>query len=231
MTTPPKKPIIPVKRTALLAGPTGLVGGKLLRLLLEAPEYGRVYALSRRPLPFDHARLANRILRLETARTALKGLRVDDAFCCLGSTRAAAGSDAERRRVDLDLVLTFAETALACGAQRLIVISSAGADPLSPRPTLATKGELERRLRELACPALDILRPGLLLGWREQPRPAELLGAALSPLVNPLLRGRHAVWRSISASQVAQAMLAAARSRRRGAYVYSGLALKALANQ
>jgi uncharacterized protein YbjT (DUF2867 family) len=231
MTSSLQKSAVPEKRIALLAGPTGLVGGRLLRLLLEAPDYGRVHALSRRPLTFDHARLANRILPLETVGTALKGLKVDDAFCCLGSTVAVAGSDAARRRVDVDLVLAFAEAAFACGAQRFIVLSSAGADPASARSYLADKGDLERRLRAFGFASLDILRPGLLLGWRAEPRPAELLGAALSPILNPLLWGRRAIWRAINATDVAKAMLAAARSRRRGVYVYSGPGLKALANQ
>jgi uncharacterized protein YbjT (DUF2867 family) len=231
MTAPLQKATVPDKRIALLAGPTGLVGGRLLRMLLEAPDYGRVHALSRRPLTFDHGRLANRILPLETVTSALKGLKVDDAFCCLGSTRTAAGSDAARRRVDVDLVLAFAQAALACGAQRFLVLSCAGADPSSRRPYLADKGEMESRLRALGFASVDVLQPGLILGWRAELRPAELLGAALSPLLNPLLRGRHAIWRAINATDVAKAMLAAARSRRRGVYVYSGIGLKALANQ
>ena len=57
------------------------------------------------------------------------------------------------------------------------------------------------------------------------------LAGLLFPLVNPLLRGRHAIWRGIKATDCARAMLAASRSRRRGVYVYSGLSLRALANQ
>ena len=219
------------RRVALLAGSTGLVGSKLLRLLLAAPDYARVYALSRRPLPFDHPRLANRILPLENIAGALKGFTCHDAFCCVGTTRGTAGSDAEVRRVDLDLVVGFAQAALACGARRLVVLSSAGAQPLSRYAYLATKGEMEAALRRLGFASLDILRPGLLLGWRGELRPLELLAAGLSPLVNPFLRGRYAVWRAIKAADVAVAMLAAARSRRPGAHVYAGEELRALANQ
>jgi uncharacterized protein YbjT (DUF2867 family) len=55
-------------RTALVAGGSGLVGGQLLPLLLQSPQYTRVHALSRRPLPFDHPRLANRVVRFEDPR-------------------------------------------------------------------------------------------------------------------------------------------------------------------
>jgi len=231
MSSPAQKSAVSEKRVALVAGSSGFVGRALLRVLLDAPEVGRVYALSRRPLSVEHPRLANRILPLETVETALRGLAVHDAYCCLGSTRAAAGSDAERRCVDVDLVLTFARAALACGAQRLIVLSSAGARPDSRYPYLAAKAAMEAGLRQLKFPALDILQPGLLRGWRGEIRPLELLGGLLCPLVNPLLRGRHAIWRGIPAADVARAMHAASRSRRRGVYVYAGESLRALANQ
>jgi uncharacterized protein YbjT (DUF2867 family) len=219
----------PEARVAVLAGASGFVGGELLKLLLDAPEYSRTHALSRRPLSFDHARLANRILPLEGIESRLTGLQCQDAFCCVGSTRRAAGSDAELRRVDVDLVLAFARAVRGCGAQRLVVLSSAGASPTSRHPYLRNKAQMEAGLAELQFPALHILRPGLLLGWRGELRPAELAGALLMPLLNPFLAGGLAQYRGIAARDVAAAMLGAARSQRRGTTVHAGTALSALA--
>jgi uncharacterized protein YbjT (DUF2867 family) len=217
------------KRVALVAGASGLTGGLLLRMLLEAPDYARVHALSRRPLTFDHIKLANRIMPLEEAGKRLTGFTCHDAFCCIGSTRREAGSDAELRRVDVDLAVTFARAALACGAQRLVVLSSAGANPASRYPYLRNKAEMERILRSLGFVSLDILQPGMLLGLRREVRPLELLGMALSPLARPFLTGPRAAWRSIAARDVAAAMIGAARSMRRGVYVYAGEGLAGLA--
>ena len=218
-----------VARQALLAGGSGLVGAHLLRLLLQAPEYARVYAVSRRPLPLDHAKLANRIMPLEQTRAQLAGIRCNDVYCCIGTTLRSAGSESERRKVDLDLVVNFARAAQALGATRFAVISSAGADPAARNPYLRVKGELEMALRDLRFDSLDILRPGLLLGARAELRPLELTGRMLMPLANPLLRGRHARWRGISATDVAAAMLGAARTQRRGVHAYEGSTLNVLA--
>jgi uncharacterized protein YbjT (DUF2867 family) len=218
------------QRVALLAGGSGFVGGELLRLLLRAPDYSRVYAVSRRPLPFDNPRLANRIVPLEETRARLAGLHCDDAFCCIGSTRRNAGSAAEREKVDLDLVVSFARAAQSFGAARLVVISSAGADPRSRNPYLRVKGEMEIALRELRLPSLEIMQPGLLLGTRSEVRPLELAGTLFMPLINPLLLGRFEQWRGIAAADVAAAMLGAARAQRRGMHVYAGRALRALAD-
>jgi len=216
------------QRVALLAGGSGLVGNELLRLLLLSPDYSRVYAVSRRPLPFDNPRLANRIVPLEETRARLTGVRCDDAFCCIGTTRASAGSVAEREKVDLDLVVSFARAAQSFGAARLMVISSAGANAQSRNPYLRVKGRLEAALRELRFTSLEIMQPGLLLGIRAQPRPVELAGAVVMPLINPLLLGKFEHWRAIAARDVAAAMLNAARAQRKGVHVYSGLALRAL---
>src|ERR1700676_2507551 len=112
-------------RIALVAGGSGMVGGQLLPLLLQTSLYARVHALSRRPLPFDHARMANRVVRFEASLQAqLKGLRCHDAFCCLGTTIREAGSQTAFRAVDHDLVLEFGQLALGCGAERLVVVSA-----------------------------------------------------------------------------------------------------------
>src|SRR5579872_5996694 len=117
-------------RIALVAGGSGLVGSALLPLLLGAPEYVRVQALSRRPLPLEHARLANRVVRFDAPlEPQLKGLKCQDAFCCLGTTLRAAGSAAAFRAVDFNLVVAYARAARALGAERFVLVSSVGADP------------------------------------------------------------------------------------------------------
>jgi uncharacterized protein YbjT (DUF2867 family) len=126
-------------------------------------------------------------------------------------------------------VLAFARAARAAGAQRFVVVSSAGADTRSRIFYLRTKGEMEQQLGELGFPSVDILQPGLLFGLRRELRPAELAAMVLMPLVNPFLVGNHAARRGISARQVAAAMIGAARSGRRGVYRYTYPAIRALA--
>jgi uncharacterized protein YbjT (DUF2867 family) len=208
-------------RVALVAGGSGLVGSHLLRVLAAAPEYGRVLALSRRPLAFEHARVANRVLlRFESIEQELRGVRCDDAFCCLGTTRRAAGSEAAFRAVDHDLVLRFARFAREAGAQRFIVISSVAADRNARNLYLRVKGEIEVSLQSLQFPALHVLQPSLLLGSRREWRPGEAAARLVALLFNPLLVGRLAAWRAVDAGVVATAMLAAARLDRRGVQRY-----------
>ncbi len=212
-------------RVALLAGASGFVGALALDALLDSPDINRVFAVTRRPLGREHPRLANRIVQFDRIETQLKGLTCQVALCALGTTLRQAGSQQAFREVDIDAVLAFARTAKAAQAQRFVVVSSAGADPASKNFYLRTKGEMEQALISLAFPSLDILQPGLLLGWRGEIRPLELAAVAIMPLVNLFLTGKRREFRGIPASTVAAAMVGATRSGRRGVqrYTYSGI--------
>jgi uncharacterized protein YbjT (DUF2867 family) len=213
----------------LLAGASGLTGQYALEALLDAVDVSRVLAVTRRPLGREHAKLANRIIKFEALETQLKGAQCDAALCCLGTTIRQAGSQAAFRAVDVDTVLAFARTAKAANARRFVVISSVGADPRSRNFYLRTKGEMEAGLAQLGFESLDILQPSLLLGWRREMRPLELLATLGMPLLNPLLGGSYQDYRAVPARTVAAAMLGALRSGRRGLQRYTWAGIQALA--
>jgi uncharacterized protein YbjT (DUF2867 family) len=208
-------------KIALLAGATGLVGGFLLRTLLDAPDYSRVYALTRRPYGKEHPKLANRVVQFDRMAEQLKGLVTQDAFCCIGTTIAEAGSQEAFRAADVDAVLLFARAARAAQATRFVVVSSVGANSNSKKFYLRTKGEMEEAVTDLGFASVDILQPSLLLGPRKALRLLEAAGQIFAPLINPLLTGTREPLRAIPAPTVARAMLGAARRGARGTYRYT----------
>jgi len=216
-------------KVAMVAGGSGMVGSLLLQELAAAPDIARIYAITRRPLGLEDAKIANRIVQFDKVESQLKGLTCQFAFCCVGTTIRDAGSQAEFRRVDVDAVLAYARAARAGQAQRFILVSSVGADRGSKNFYLRVKGETEAALEAMGFPALDILQPGLLTGVRKDARPLEAIGRLMMPLVNPLLTGTRADYRGIPAQTVAQAMIGAARSGRRGVYRYTYAGIAALA--
>jgi uncharacterized protein YbjT (DUF2867 family) len=217
------------QRIALVAGANGLVGGELLRVLANSGDYSRIIALTRRPLSFDAPRLVNRILRPASFEADLKGLACHEAYCCLGTTIAAAGSEAAFRAVDHDLVLRFAQFAKACGAQSFATVSSVGADPRAKNFYLRVKGETEAALQSQGWKCLHMLQPGLLLGSRREWRPLEFAAGLAMRVVNPLLLGQLMRYRAIDAAEVAAAMHGALRGARPGVHRHAGPALQALA--
>jgi uncharacterized protein YbjT (DUF2867 family) len=206
-----------------------MIGNLLVDALIDAPDYSRIFALSRRPLGREHAKLANRIVVFERMAEQLKGLAAHDAFCCIGTTIAEAGSQEAFREADVDAVLLFAQTARAAGATRFVVVSSVGARSDSKKFYLRTKGEMEDAITTLGFPSVDIFQPSLLLGPRKQMRPAEIAGKIFAPLMNPFLTGDREIYRPIPATTVARGMIGACRRGGRGIYRHTYAAIKQLA--
>jgi uncharacterized protein YbjT (DUF2867 family) len=206
------------ERVVLLAGASGLVGGRALERLLAA--VGGVVAVVRRPL--DRApdgRLRTEIVEDFRGLEARPAVPAVAACSALGTTMAQAGSQAAFRAVDHDAVLSFARWALAAGARTFVHVSSVGADPRARSFYLRVKGEVEQAVAALPFRRVVALRPGLLLGDRGG-RPVESLARAVMPLLNPLLRGGARKYRAIPADLVAAALVAAAASDAPGRLVW-----------
>ncbi len=208
-----------MSRTAVLVGSSGLVGGCCLERLLYEPEYSRVILLVRREALIRHPKTEERLVSFDQLET-VEFEPGADVFCALGTTIRKAGSQAEFRKVDLDYPVALANRALQLGAQRFIVVSSVGANASSSNFYLRTKAEMEQVVRTLPFPAVHIFRPSFLVGVRREWRPAEAVGAAVSPIFRFLLLGRLRRYRPVEAHTVAAAMLAAALGPATGANVY-----------
>ncbi len=210
-----------MSRTALVAGPTGLVGRLLVKRLLANPAYTRVIALTRHPLPESGAKLA----QLQTDYGDLKQLKgalaADDVFCCLGTTLRKAGSRAAFERVDYHMVVELARAAKAAGARQFLVVSAVGAAPKFPAPFYSrVKARMEQAVAEIGFEAVHVLRPSLLLGARAERRIAEDLAQRLAPLVAPLFVGPLKKYRPVDADEVAAALERLALEDRKGVQVH-----------
>jgi len=190
-----------------MAGASGLVGGLLLRQLLDSPEYDRVIALGRRPLDLAHPKLAQVGVDFAALDQVTADLHCDDAFCCLGTTIKQAGSPEAFRAVDHVAVLAFAWAARRNGAERFFVVSALGANARSRVFYNRVKGETEEALEVIDFPTLAIFRPSLLLGRRNETRLGERVGEVIMWLAEPLLLGRLRQYRAIQAEVVARAMV------------------------
>ncbi|MBS0926612.1 NAD(P)H-binding protein [Klebsiella michiganensis] len=188
----------------LLTGATGLVGGHLLRMLLNAPDIKSIAAPTRRPLS-DISGVFNPHDPQLTDALAQVVDPVDIVFCCLGTTRREAGSKEAFVHADYTLVIDTALVGKRLGAQHMLVVSAMGANAHSPFFYNRVKGEMEEALIAQQWPRLTIARPSMLVGEREKKRAGETL---LAPLFS-LLPGNL---KSIDARDVAGALLAEALS-------------------
>ena len=210
-----------MKKTALLAGATGLVGSALLPLLLASDRYAKVIVVGRRAVATQHPKLVQVVTDLDQLERERLRLIADDVYCCLGTTIRQAGSQEAFYKVDFLYVVQLAALTAANFAAQFLVVSSLGADLDSRFYYSRVKGEMESAVRQTPFRAIHIFRPSLLLGERAAPRLSERLGAVVLGLVRPLLRGGWRKYRPVAARTVAQAMLRAAEDDGGGVRIHS----------
>lgn len=194
------------KRTALLAGASGLIGRELLPLMLA--RYAKVHLLLRRAVPDlpGDRRLVVHIVDFDALPAPLPG--VDDVYIALGTTIKTAGSQAAFRAVDFDAVVNTARAARAAGATRLAIVSAHGADVKSPVFYSRVKGEMQAAVTALDYASVVIAQPSLLVGDREAlGQPARLGEVWVERLLRPVMGLVPASVRPIDAGVVARALL------------------------
>lgn len=208
-------------RSAIITGYTGLVGRELLGDLLESADYSEVKALGRRAPTVAHEKL--RWIKSDFTDLEKRSgeLAADDAFCCLGTTRRAAGSKAAFERVDFHMVMDFARLSRKAGAKRFFLVSALSASARSPIYYNRIKGRTEDAVQGIGFDALHVIRPSLLIGEREERRPGERVAQRLFPLLNPLLVGPFRPMRAVRASTVASAMLDLASQGQNGTHIHT----------
>ena len=205
-----------------VVGATGLVGRSLIELCVGRADV-RLAAIARREMPLPAgATMEMFVADPDNWGGVIEAVRPQVLVSALGTTWKKAGKDeAAFRAVDQQLVLDTARAARAHGVERMITVSSVGAEAGSKNFYLRVKGEVERDLAKTGFKRLDVLRPGLLKGPRgDDRRFGERLAIIASPVADLLLHGRFRQYRSIPARVVAEGILSLVLRSTQGRFVH-----------
>jgi uncharacterized protein YbjT (DUF2867 family) len=203
-------------KTALVLGATGLVGKKLVEQLCQDHRYQTVTCLLRKPLTKDFFTVSpDSTVEVQPIVVDFDNLQdyqgyfgSQHIYVCLGTTIKKAGNKGAFRKVDFEYVHVAAQLARAQRAVSFVWISSVGANAKSNNFYLRVKGELENAI--ISMSGLDnacAVRPSLLLGEREEIRPAEKLASMFSPFLSALLVGGLSKYKPVHAADVAAQMI------------------------
>ena len=193
-----------MSNTSLVIGSTGLVGKKLIFEL--AKKESEVIAISRRPIINLPKNVSLLNINFDDFLKNGNLPSCDHIYICLGTTIKKAGSQNEFKKVDFDYCISFARKARRAGATKISLISSVGASPFTKNFYLKTKGEVEEEIKKIDFQVINIFRPSLLLGRRDESRFLEKIGQNLSSFINLFLIGSFRKYRSIKASNIAYCM-------------------------
>ncbi|KIW68448.1 hypothetical protein PV04_04391 [Phialophora macrospora] len=212
--------------SVLLLGSTGLVGSFILSILRTAPpsQVSGIEILARRsPPPPSAAAASIPVSEFINKDLATWGPHIESLpppppavlFSALATTRVAAGGYANQYKLEHDKNIELARAAHKIGTKSYVLISSGGADPKSWMSYLRMKGEIDQHVQDIGFEHTVILRPGLIIGAREESRLAESVFRAvalgLGKINSRLFKDSWAVEAEVIAKAAVVAGLKAAR--------------------
>lgn len=182
-------------------GASGVVGSNLVNLLKQKKlPYLAVYRKE------ATKREKNKDI-LEVFDIDKKDIAGENVFCCIGSSLKKEGSKEKFIEVELDLVVKLAEFCFTCGCESFNMISCVNADSGSKIFYAKVKGDLEKKLLAIGFKKLNIVRPSLLDGKREEFRLLEKLGLIVFKPLGFLFVGPLLQFKPIDVMLVAKCML------------------------
>lgn len=208
-----------MERTATVLGATGLIGSKIVNILLSDDSFTKIRVISRRPLNYRSSKISVTVIDFMNYldfRDAIKGS--DVVFCAVGTTkRKVKGDMAEYRKVDFDIPVFAARFCQETGCPAFLMVSSVGANSESNNFYLKFKGEAEDAVIAAEVRSLSIFRPSMLLGKRKEFRFFEKVVQAI---VRPFRFLFPKKYKPIEAQLVAASMVAVSKDLKPGFHIY-----------
>ena len=214
---------------AVIAGASGLIGSKLLNILLQESHYDEVLILVRKELPISHNKLVQLVINFDKLGDHAASITGHAVFCCLGSTKKKTPDLEIYRKIDHDYPLKLAQLAKQNGVEQYHLVSATGANSHSSNFYTKMKGEVEDAIERVGLKCLHIYQPSVLTGERKESRPMERFIIGLMKVIDPLLIGGLKKYRSIPAGTVARAMFSESIKKQEGVFVHTSDKIKLLA--
>jgi uncharacterized protein YbjT (DUF2867 family) len=195
-------------KTALVLGASGLIGGHVLNLLLTDNRYSNVICIGRKPLNLAHEKLIQKtgdLFAIQDFKAEFE--KADDLFIAIGTTKAKTPGKVLYKKIDLGIPVEAGKLAKQAGIKNVCAVSSMGANAKSNIFYSSLKGQMEEALLALNFENLNLLRPSLLLGERDEHRIGENIGAFVMTKLDFLIPTKH---KAIQGKTVAKAMVALA---------------------
>ena len=205
---------------ALIAGATGLVGGFLVRHLIASNLFDELIVVIRKGSKFHREGVSVIEIDFDHPTDYKDKLKADVVFCCLGTTMKKAGTKERFYKVDFTYPFELAKLTFENGARQFNIITASGASTRSLFYYSRVKGEIEKAISQIGFQRVNIFRPSLLLGKRNEKRIGEQAGAAVAKMINPFLRGAAKKYRAIQAETVAKAMIRVSTAAQTGVKIF-----------
>lgn len=209
------------EQTAVIIGASGLIGRHLVEKLLQDDCFETVRVLVRRRLALNHPKLQQEIVDFNSLEDFKNKFGTGDSiFCCIGTTqKKVKGNKKAYEQIDHDIPVQAAQIGMANGFKKFLIVSSVGANASSSNFYLRLKGKTENDIKQYDFDTISIFRPSILLGKRNESRPAEGIAQFFMQSLSFLFIGAFKKYHPVKASVVAKAMIRESKNNHRGIFI------------
>ena len=195
-----------MKKTVALFGSTGLIGGEILKLLIDDDHYEAINVITRKKVNVKSKKIKNHIIDFSDPEDYKKVIKKGNVIIAsIGTTQSKVNfNETEYRKVDYDILLNIAKACKTNQASSFCFVSSAGANEKSKNFYLGLKGEIENSIMQLGLNTCLIFRPSLLLGKRNEFRFGEIIAQKFMPIFSFLMKSEY---KPIKAVDVAKSIV------------------------
>ena len=194
-------------KTAIIFGSSGLVGNHLLNLLIKDNYYSKIKIFVRNKNIFKNSKVEIIYMDFRKIDDYSHLIKGDDCFFCIGTTKKDTPDKNEYRRVEYEIPVKIASVAKKNNITSFMYLSSLASTTKTKNIYLKNKGEAEEALKNLNFSRLSIIRPSLMLGYRNKFRLGEFIGQLIFKNLSFLFQGSLKQYRAIDSKNVAKAMV------------------------
>lgn len=196
------------KKSVVMLGATGAVGGYVTETLLKMPEIETLTLLGRRSISDLNSTIVKQqvvdILNPKSYVDYLHGHQV--AICTLGVGQPSKISKEDFLRIDKLAVLDFAKECKIAGIAHFELLASVGIEAKSSSFYLRTKGELVEELKALNFDRLSIFQPSMILTSNNRYGFSQGVLLKIWPLLKIFLIGGLRKYRGIKVEKLGEAI-------------------------
>ena len=207
------------KKEVAVFGATGLIGSILIKYLKQFSKFKKINLVLRSPVDIKGENVKIHKIDLFKKSEILHSLNTSKVvFVAIGTTLSKVkGNKDKYRRIDFGITKDIADSCKELGIDKLILVSSSGANLKSKSFYLNLKGSIEKYVTDLNLKSVSILRPSLLLGKRNEKRFVEKLAQIAIPKISFFMPSKY---KAIKAETVAKAMLQLSITESKGVKIF-----------
>ena len=200
-------------------GATGLIGTMLVKYLKQFSKFKKINLVLRSPVDLKGGNVKIHKIDLFKKSEILHSLNTSKVvFVAIGTTLSkVSGNKDKYRRIDFGITKDIADACKELKVEKLILVSSSGANLKSKSFYLNLKGSIEKYVTDLNLKSVSILRPSLLLGKRNEKRFVEKLAQIVIPKISFFMPSKY---KAIKAETVAKAMLQLSITESKGVKIF-----------